>query len=75
MRFTEKKEQYLPPRWFGKKNKISFEIIPMAAGSFYVLARGENNFSLNTLWNNLSFKTLEMAKDWCEEYKHVPSIS
>jgi hypothetical protein len=67
MKFTKKTERWSNPRWYGRKNKIQFEIAGVE-GRYYVLMEGENDFRYNTLQDDLRFQTLEAAMEYCENY-------
>lgn len=67
MKFTKKTERWSNPRWYGRKNKIQFEIAGVD-GKYYVVLNGENDLRYNTLWNDITFDTLESAIEYCENY-------
>jgi hypothetical protein len=67
MKFTKKTERWSNPRWYGRKNKIQFTIAGVE-GKYYVTLNDDNDFRYNTLWDDLRFKTLEAAMEYCENY-------
>ena len=74
MRLTETTESFSIPQSFrGRKNGIIFDISFWEYGNkewcvCAALAKSED-ICYNTLWDELSFKTLEEAVKWCENLK------
>ena len=75
MRLTETTERFsnYSPSFKGKKNGIRFDISLWEYGNkeWCVCAElvKDEDICYNTLWNGLSFKTLEAAVEWCENLK------
>ena len=71
IKLTETTERYsLSQSFRGRKNGITFEIDFDYYNSqkWYVMAKisKDTDICYNTLWEGLSFKTIEETTEWCE---------
>jgi len=57
-------------KYIGQSNNISFECISRLDGGWYCMVEHlQLDKTYNSLWNKESFKLLEEAKQWCENFK------
>jgi hypothetical protein len=69
MRLTRKQERWGSPRWEGRSRNVEFRIAQQDEGDWYVLCRHVKSDKWhNTLWENVSFPTMELAIEWCDKF-------
>lgn len=69
MRLTRKQERWGVPRWEGRAKNVVFSIAQRIEGDWYVVCRHvKSGRYYNTLWDKVSFPTMESAVEWCDKF-------
>lgn len=76
MKFTKKPIKWDRPYYTGRKNPFNFKIAEHSAklydNKFYVLVTHQTlNISYNSLWEKITFETLEEAIKFCENFVYT----
>lgn len=59
----------------GQQKGVKYQIIEQLSGDYYVLANDiKKDLTLNSLWIGKEFKTVELAKQWCETNPNIEEI-
>lgn len=61
MKLHEKRERFSHSYWTGRHNKFEVTISRSGKGFYFLLARKADDKRHNSLWEQLSFKTIEEA--------------
>lgn len=71
MVFTKKREGWGYYSLNGRKNSFKFSISG-DSGRYWVMAdHSKKDIHFNSLWEDIKFKTEDLAKEWCESFKYT----
>ena len=68
MKFTKTRKATI----IGVKNGFKFTLAPTNTDNWYVVVfHKKKDIRFNTLWSGLEFKTLALAKSFCEKFNYT----